>query len=326
MDLKNKGNIYIVCPAKIATGGTELLHQLLYKLEKNNKKVFMYYVGDIAGDPVAERFKKYNPKYITDIKKIEDKKENLIIVPETITEELNLFKNIGKCIWWLSVDNHLRTRHRKNLKYHIKKIFNKLERPEVDYSDKNIYHLYQSEYAKDYLEKNGVKNLEYLSDYLNDTFLKEEVEYTEKNRENIVLYNPLKGVEFTKKIMDRAKGIKFIALEKMSPEEIKDICKKSKIYIDFGEHPGKDRFPREASLLGCLIITGKKGSALNNMDVPLLSKYKFEDEDKNIDIIIQTIEKLFVDYDKNIKDFESYILRTKNEEKEFEKDVLKIFG
>ena len=40
----NTTKIYIACPANVATGGPELLHQLGYNLIKDlNIKAFMYY-------------------------------------------------------------------------------------------------------------------------------------------------------------------------------------------------------------------------------------------------------------------------------------------
>ena len=61
------------------------------------------------------------------------------------------------------------------------------------------YHLYQSYYAKYFLEKNNIYNKAYLSDYINDIFLEQSIDYCGK--QNIVLYNPRKGMEFTKKLL-----------------------------------------------------------------------------------------------------------------------------
>lgn len=325
MELSNNNKIYIVCPAKFATGGTELLHQLFYKLKINHKQVVMYYTGDVAGDPVVERFKKYEIKYIIDKNEVVDEINNLLIVPETMTELLNEFRKIKKCIWWLSVDNYIKSRESK-FKCFKKKILGKKCRDEVNFKDKNIFHLYQSEYSRLYLENKKVEKKMYLSDYLNNEFLNREVKYDSKERENLVLYNPKKGFEFTKKIIEKACNIKFIPLENMPPEEIIKLCQKSKVYIDFGNHPGKDRFPREASILGCLLITGKRGAAENFIDIPINEEYKFCDSENEIDKIIKKIEESFIDYDKKILEFEKYRKIILNEEKNFEKDVEKIFG
>ena len=66
--------------------------------------------------------------------------------------------------------------------------------------------------------------------------------------------------------------------------------------MDFGYHPGKDRMPREAALFGNCIITNQKGSAKNNLDIPIKSKYKFSEVKTNIPKINKQIERIFNDY------------------------------
>ena len=52
-----------------------------------------------------------------------------------------------------------------------------------------------------------------------------------------------------------------IELKGFNNKQIINIFKKTKIYLDFGYHPGKDRMPREAVLFNNCIITNKRGSA-----------------------------------------------------------------
>lgn len=316
--------LYIACPEKFATGGTELLHQLFYKLKSIGIESKIYYYNYTTGDPVAERFKKYEVEYVLEI---EDKKNNLLIVPEVATYLLEKFNKIEKSIWWLSIDNYFVSKKNENNK--IKKFFKKLfkiQRIKSEISkNQEINHYVQSVYAKKFLEKRKIKRIQYLSDYLNEAFLKEKVDYSSRNRENIVLYNPRKGIEFTTKIIKKYKELKFIALENMTPEQIVEICKKSKVYIDFGNHPGKDRFPREAAILGCCIITGKKGAAKYFEDIPILDKYKFKDSVNEIELIGSIILKIFENYDEKIREFEYYREVIKNEEKKFSEDIVKIF-
>ncbi|MGL5902203.1 MAG: hypothetical protein ACRCZO_05900 [Cetobacterium sp.] len=317
------GTIYIACLENFATGGTELLHQLYYKLKKNKKDVKIFYYNYTNGNPISERFQKYEVEYVT---KIEDEKSNLLIVPEICTEILNNYKTIQKSIWWLSVDNYFVSRLGSPIlwKRILKNILG-IKKKQFDFKDKDVLHFVQSEYAKKFLEEKGITDIKYLSDYLNDIFLKEEVDYTSKNREDLVLYNPKKGIEFTQKIMNKFKELKFIALENLTPNEVKELCKKSKVYIDFGNHPGKDRFPREAAILGCCIITGKRGSAKYYEDVKIESEYKFEDLESNIEKIGNKITEIFNNYDTRIQNFEIYRNMIKEEETNFEKDIQRIF-
>ena len=104
--------IYVACPANSATGGPELLHQLVYELKKMNYNAFIYYYRRQDNlNPVHEAYVKYNITY-TDV--IEDVKNNVLIVPETNTKLLYQYSNIQKVIWWLSVDNYYSFLESKN--------------------------------------------------------------------------------------------------------------------------------------------------------------------------------------------------------------------
>lgn len=315
--------IYIACPEKFATGGTELLHQLYYKLKEKKREVKIFYYNYTNGNPVADRFKKYEVEYVTSIV---DNSMNLLIVPEVATEILDKYKNVKKAVWWLSVDNYFKSKMLSNVfwKRIIKNLLG-MKKSEFNFKNKEVIHFVQSEYAREFLKEKEIQKIEFLSDYLNDIFLKETIDYSSKNRKNIVLYNPKKGIEFTKKIIKQFPNIKFVPLENMTPDEVKEFCKMSKVYIDFGNHPGKDRFPREAAILGCCIITGKRGSAKYYEDVKISDEYKFDDLESNIEKIGNKINEIFKNYDIKIKDFEIYRDMIKNEENQFEKDIEKIF-
>jgi hypothetical protein len=112
----------------------------------------------------------------------------------------------------------------------------------------------------------------------------------------------------------------------MTQDQIIDLCKTSKVYIDFGNHPGKDRFPREAAHLGCIIITGKKGSAKFHEDVMIPEKFKFADNEKNIPNIVNEIKNVFLNYNDIVAKYNDYRNMIKNEENIFEDDVKKVWN
>ena len=95
----------------------------------------------------------------------------------------------------------------------------------------------------------------------------------------------------------------------------------SKVYIDFGNHPGKDRIPREAATCGCLIVTGTKGAAANDYDVCIPRKYKFDDKDENISKIVAQIQDLLENYSNYRKDYDLYRKSILSEEDTFEKEI-----
>ena len=97
------------------------------------------------------------------------------------------------------------------------------------------------------------------------------------------------------------------------------------MYIDFGNHPGKDRFPREAAMCGCCVITGKRGSARYFEDVPVADEFKFDENNKSLEKIISKIRCCLDDYENQVIKFEKYRDMIKGEYDVFQKDVKKIF-
>ncbi len=334
-----KNKLYIACPTKVATGGPELLHQLCFSLRRKMKRnAFMYYYGskDNLINPVHENYKIYQNPYT---QTIEDKAENILIVPEVMSGQslLNNYSNIVKICWWLSVDNFYFSLPFISLIIKIKKkiirsktnsfpkLFSKLLSRKSPGATQCKYHMVQSAYAKNYLLSMGIDNnkILFLSDYLNDAFFKIKIDLTKK--QNIVTYNPKKGNNFTNKIIKANPDIKFIPLINMSPGEVLETLSKSKLYIDFGNHPGKDRIPREAATLFCCVITNKEGSAALFEDVSIPQKYKFSNQNYEIANISKTIEDCLFNYKEKINDFADYRKKIKKEPDKFLDDLKNIF-
>ena len=111
----------------------------------------------------------------------------------------------------------------------------------------------------------------------------------------------------------------------MSRTQMIETLQRAKVYIDFGNHPGKDRIPREAAILGCCVITGKRGSAAFYEDVPISDEYKFDDKDENIYRIIHRVRDCLENYAERDKDFEHYRRVIRDEPSKFIADLRKIF-
>ena len=301
INVYENSKIYIACPPYAQTGGPEALHVLAYELRNLGFDAYMFYGGSYA-NPVAKAYQKYDVPYVPDV---EATPQNAIIVPEIWGHKLNQYPNMQKGFYWLSVDNYFGT-------------------TEIDFNDNTITHLTQSYYALDFVQKQGAKNISYLSDYLNEFYIKNAPkEFV--NREDIILYNPAKGIQHTNKIIQQAPNLDFVAISGMNQEQIKDLCLKSKIYIDFGQHPGKDRIPRETAILGNIVITNKAGSANFYEDVPIGHEYKFDNVSAEITQIINKLEYCLKNYEICIKDFENYRHTIKHEKEKFISDIQKIF-
>ena len=313
-----------------------MLHQLGYKLNELNINTYMVYIRykKNNNEHMPDAFKIYGNNEMT-LQDIEDNENNIIVIPETEIKYVKHFRHAKKYVWWLSVDNFLDYFSLKNVLKTIKKmgilrfikygvLKNKiiLDKNILRYADRNLC---QSYYAIHFLKKNNIeKNVYYLSDYINKTF------FTNKNnlkKEDIVLYNPRKGLDFTKILISKSNQLTWIPIQGMTTEQVKEILLKSKVYIDFGNHPGKDRFPREAAMCGCCVITGKKGAAGFEKDVPICDEFKFDDEisDQNIEKIIKKIEECIKNYDEEILKFKNYKEFIKSEEEKFENDIKQNF-
>lgn len=339
--------IYVTAPAAAATGGPELLHQLVYYLKNDlETDAYMYYVPNNYSKPIHEAYVSYGNPFVEDI---EDNSKNILVVPEVYggVSILDKYKEIRKVLWWLSVDNFYKsiylTENWKSLfvrginkigrilnvgiLYDLSKVALKEYRYYNLLKDHNVgkvkLHLVQSEYAQQHLLEKGIKNISFLSDYLNEDFLKIDTDISKK--ENIVVYNPKKGYKFTKKIMKSVHDIKFIPIENMKREEVIQLLQRAKIYIDFGSHPGKDRIPREAAVLECCVITGKRGSAKYRRDINIPEKYKFEEKDENIPYIISLIKECFANYEEKLEDFCEYRAQIYKEKEKFKEDLKGIF-
>jgi hypothetical protein len=326
-----KGKIYVTCPAYYATGGTELLHQLVYKL-RNVYQVdaWIYYYNidwKFEVPPTPKRLKKYIDEFW--VEEIPDDSSHILIIPEVLYHLAFKLRKIRKVLWWLSVDNfflalgvnyqersgyqRIKDSIKKRIKRYPYDLIFKLCDPSVI-----SLHFVQSYYAHDFLQQLKVANIHYLSDYINLEFVPAG---NNSIRQNRVLYNPLKGELFTKQLMAAAPDFTWVPIEKMQPNEIAALMSASKVYIDFGNHPGKDRIPREAAINGCCIITCKKGAAKNEIDIPIPSHYKYEDGRQNIQPILNKIRFCLEHYEEASQDFVKYKKVILNEERKFEQDL-----
>lgn len=320
--------IYVVCPYYNKTGGTELAHQLVYTICNLGGNATITYYGNKK--EINPAFMQYVKTYV-DISQVEDKKDNIIVLPEIKPDLANNLTNIQKCVWWMSVDNFMKRDGIQGfMTYYgflrtIRHIFLGHVKFKKYKFTSDVVHLYQSEYAHQFLVERGVIKSHRLSDYINQVYLVDNSILSVADRKNQVLYNPKKGFEFTQKIMKAAPDLIWIPIQNMTTEEVHDLLKRSKVYIDFGNHPGKDRFPREAAISGCCIITGKRGSAKYYQDIPIPDTYKFDDTDKNVDAIVAQIRKCLNQYENKIDDFQKYRDFIRFELTLFENDVKELF-
>jgi hypothetical protein len=174
-----------------------------------------------------------------------------------------------------------------------------------------------------FLLQNGLKNTYRLFDYIVDSFLPAD---RSGLRRDSVAYNPVKGGEVVERLKSLATDVTWIPLVNMSSDEVGATLRSSKLYVDFGAHPGKDRIPREAALSGCCVLTNRKGSASLFSDVPIANQYKLDDGDSGSAAIVEAIRDILANYTERSTDFEYWRRCIATERVEFDLQVSRIFG
>lgn len=312
--------IFVCCPGGSVTGGPELLHQLVDALRKIGHDAFItYYPFNIAHGKPAE----YS-NYDCPIAQVEDDNTSLVIIPEVITSAAKKFKKSRIAIWWLSVDNYYQRKAQSRL-VDLWRMVASLWRSRIPLrSMSKFLHFTQSAYARDFLKDHNLSS-HMLTDYLNLEHINEK--QANLIRDNVVVYNPKKGAKITQMIINKYPSINFVPIEKMTRTEVRELLSSAKIYMDFGHHPGKDRLPREAAMAGCCVITGRQGSARNEEDVPIPSKYKLRDNEFNFSKeYIGLVESIFKDYELHSKNYEEYRRIIASDHELFRRQVANIFG
>lgn len=322
-------SIYCVCPAGSQTGGPEALHQLckqinlsdaaqvnasmLYvKTQRRNKNKTAVHVAD-AIEP-----RRYMSLYHSQVAhesnplKDDSSPDKLLIWPEIMVNEmmeyLRTTPNPCQCaIYWLSVD--------------------KFSGNFTEWQNNRIVHLAQSEYARRFVLEHGATNVFPLKEYIPRI----PKRIPKGKRPIDVIYNPKKGIDFTKAIMERSASVfNFQAIappkrrrrrkeSKLSPEQVQNLLRQSKVYIDFGDHPGMDRIPREAALAGCVVVTNRAGSARFREDVPIPSQYKVEHFD--VDAIHELLLDIVNNYETHNKQFRRYRVWIRGQRKRMKQHV-----
>lgn len=316
--------ILIASPTNKVTGSTELLQQLCHTLRTSGMNAFMWYAG---GDSNPEFCNHFNAIYHNPVTSFEDETDTIVVIPETMAYLLPTIKRAHPVMWWLSVDNYI---GRNNKLRNPLRLYSRRLTAIMKYNPRirQIDNLVQSRYAYEYLStdlKVDSKRIFYLSDYLNAVYIT-KASTLKSNRQNRILYNPAKTSSFLKELMSNITEYEWCPLQGFSVSQMQQVMSSSKLYVDFGSHPGKDRIPREAAICGCCVITGRRGSAKNDIDVPIPEKYKFEEKDNPIQAVHECITTVMNNFEAASHDFDNYRDIIMHEEERFVSDAITYFS
>ena len=265
--------IVVLVPSSATTGGVELLYQFVDIANTVGVSAYVCHYPFSTQVNIPEVYSRYNCRTLT---RSEVRRKDIIVLPEIYTYLSDEFSENPTYLWWLSVDNYYGS---NTPRYQFANRFLPWRFKSIDspsFSDLFEGHLCQSQYSADHLLQHGIKCDFFVSDYINQIFVRDIISVCDNNRKDLVVFNPAKGFEQTSKIMSLSR-FEFRPIKNMSRAQIIELLKSAKLYIDFGNHPGKDRIPREAAAMGCIVITNRRGSALNDQDIPIPPNLKIDD-------------------------------------------------
>lgn len=308
--------VLVTCPAGLVTGGPEALHQLVDALVGLGARAAMAYVAPRPGSAFRDSvttastptaYARYRvPPWLA---ALPDDPTTVIVLPEVWSAVAAEFRAARVGLWWLSVDNNV-----------VSPLGGYFARPGPR---PPVVHLYQSAYARAYLEANGAV-AHRLGDYLASVHLATPAPGDRPRR---IGFNPKKGFEITMQLMSRSLELglaaEWVPIANLPPAGVAALLATCRVYVDFGPHPGMDRLPREAALAGCSVVTGRRGAAAYAEDVPIPDRFRVPDED--IDRALSVIAEC-LDDPATSEAFEPYRTWIRGQRERFLADVGSVFG
>jgi hypothetical protein len=320
--------IFIVAPGNWVSGGPEVLHQLGDVLNGEYRRAWMLYFPTETTHDIHHEFKRYN----VSVASVQDVEPNSIVVlPEAYAPLIGRFPQAQIYFWWLSVDNFFVAAEHTRWGNLIGG--SRLAKIQLRRIRRNVrQHIFQSDYARAFLESNSLAPTSHLGDYLAEEYIQAATKPRNGPRENILVYNPAKGAQQTDAVLQALKESgrplpSIVPLIGMTRAEVCDVLGRSKVYIDFGGHPGKDRIPREAVALGASIIVNRRGSAANSVDMPIAEEFKIDDNRPEFAMLAaEKIHELMDDFERQAPRFDAYRQLIALEPTAFRHDAQSVFS
>lgn len=346
-------HLYAITSGDITSGGPELMHQLVDAVNASGGRASIVYYPFDHHFEVPKPYRAYN---VPVVRWADVPRGARVVIPETFGHLLPALKQYRPYFWWLSVDLYFRAlataQVRRRLPSALLPLARRLARwhpvavvivrrtkaraREAEQHQARAFagvhcHFYQSEYARLFLQQRGWGPAEHLGDYVNRSYLDAAGGLPVDRRENLLAYNPVKGIEQTQAIIEalRARSgdrITPVPLVNMTRDEVRDVLGRAKLYIDFGYHPGRDRFPREAAIMGACVLVNRVGSAANPIDVPLPDAYKVDDTRPGFaDEAAGKVLDIVDHFERHHAAFEDYRQTIAGEPEAFVHDVRRLF-
>jgi len=268
--------IHIVCPSDEVTGSAESLHQFGRAAATLGWDARIAYGGDPIFGAVASAFRSYGLRNDQDVA---DEPDVLVLAAHTDVSAVTHLTQARKLIWWLRLDE-------------IATDVN-----EAALAVPDAVHLAQSEHARSFLAARGVE-ASVVGDYVPAAFIARATALIPAAKLDTVLYNPDPSDRFTPRLIEASTGVlQWVPVSGLGRDEVAELMAYSKVYVDFGAHPGRTRLPREALAAGCVVVTGRRGAASNGTDLPLPEGFAFDDNEPAVLSVLDRIALTVMNFD-----------------------------
>lgn len=257
-----------------------------------------------------------------------DASSSVIISPESGTGYLFRYKQARKMIYWLSYEFYdgkffwnsantffggLKESFWSNCRRLLHFLRNIVKYGHIRFPVRKAVNLSGSHFTSNMLKKHGISSVP-LVHSIGVDFLNAGMYDSIAGRENIVLYNPAKPSRLTKKLVKRNE-FTYIPIQSLSVNQMLELFRKSKVYIDFGNFPGPERLPKETVYNGVNVLVWTLHAAATD-DVLIPSKYKLSTH-VSVRVAEETIADMLDHYSEQNKDFDEFRTMVQGMEKRY---------
>lgn len=323
--------VFVYYPRGVRTGGPEALHQLVAQLTSFDIEAFLVPVPASAENARVPEYDHYGAR---EVPTAPDEPRSLVVLPETDLRMAQNFRRAQVACWWLSVDNSgqfdaataLSTVSGSGLRESLRfsKWFSLEMRERLKFRRlRSVEHFAQSEYAWTMLRSRGIP-ASLLSDYTS-TFDAVADRGIAPSRP-VLAYNGRKGADLARALVAKlGESVDAREIANMTSDEVVDTLRGAQVYLDLGAHPGKDRMPREAAALGCLVLVARRGSAAFSLDVPIPEHHKIDVTPYDPEHAAQQTLRILDSLPEELAAQNLYRLSISNERQRFAAEVARTF-
>lgn len=330
-----------MCPGNVISGGVNSLLNLCMSLNRNgfSARVSFY---DIDNKIInSDLVKSYNLKYYQGELDLEN---HIIVVPETQTVRISKFTKATKMVYWLGLLYYYKNPEwkfpfnykliRKLIACHsyagysngifelTKRRLNEYAKSKINIWTDDYIHLSNSYFVTDYCKNKGAKFAYTIQNPVHDEFYNTKFV---QERKKYILFGQRTSDVFITIAKLFFKNFKVLKLKRMTHKDIVKYLSEAMVFVELGINHGRDRLPREAALLGCVVFMNRRGSSSNKLDYNIDKYYLLQNNVFNYFRILHKIKNAITHRRKHIDKQSSLRNQLIEEKNNFDTNVQNVF-